>query len=111
MGTALSLCLWLATSIYLLSPHPPVTEDKINALIRAADVEAEPFWPGLSAKAPGQCQHQYPEPHLQTKRCGPTPAGSPAPSTEAALAEEKELEAKKGESEEFDEDLQFGLFA
>ncbi|KAK2509580.1 hypothetical protein MC885_014948, partial [Smutsia gigantea] len=28
-----------------------VTENKINALITAASVNAEPFWPGLSAKA------------------------------------------------------------
>ncbi|XP_039698473.1 60S acidic ribosomal protein P1-like [Pteropus medius] len=38
------------------------------------------------------------------------PAGGPAPSTAAAPAEEKKVEAKKEESEEFDDDMGFGLF-
>ncbi|XP_027946390.1 60S acidic ribosomal protein P1-like [Eumetopias jubatus] len=40
---------------------------------------------------------------------GAAPAGGPAPPTAAAPAEKK-VEAKKGESEESDDDMGFGLF-
>ncbi|ELW70470.1 Alveolar macrophage chemotactic factor 2 [Tupaia chinensis] len=60
-----------------------VTEDKINALIKAAGVNVA--W--LVWEGPGQCQHR--EPHLQS--------------------EEKKVEEKKEESEELDDDMGFGL--
>ncbi|XP_016064735.1 PREDICTED: 60S acidic ribosomal protein P1-like isoform X2 [Miniopterus natalensis] len=39
-----------------------------------------------------------------------TPAEGPAPSTTAAPAKEKKVEAKKEQSEESDGDMGFGLF-
>ncbi|XP_032203710.1 60S acidic ribosomal protein P1-like [Mustela erminea] len=44
-----------------------------------------------------------------TPAAGAAPAAGPAPSIRASQAEEKELEEKKGESEESDEDVHFGL--
>ncbi|XP_006919558.1 60S acidic ribosomal protein P1 isoform X2 [Pteropus alecto] len=41
---------------------------------------------------------------------GAAPAKGPAPSTAAAPDEKKKVEAKKEESEEFDDDMGFGLF-
>ena len=41
---------------------------------------------------------------------GAEPAGGPVPSTTAAPAKEKKVEAKKEESEESDDDMGFGLF-
>ncbi|XP_040337109.1 60S acidic ribosomal protein P1-like [Herpailurus yagouaroundi] len=78
-----------------------VTEDEINALIKAAGVNAEAFWPGLLAKALADV-------YIGSLICnvgaggpapvaGAAPAGGPAPSTTAAPAEEKEMEAKKEE--------------
>uniref|UniRef100_M3Z525 Uncharacterized protein n=1 Tax=Mustela putorius furo TaxID=9669 RepID=M3Z525_MUSPF len=81
--------------------------------IKAADVNVEPFSPGLPAKglASGNigsliCKGDTGK---STPAAGAAPAAGPAPSIRASQAEEKELEEKKGESEESDEDVHFGL--
>ncbi|MBZ3880857.1 von Willebrand factor A domain-containing protein 5A [Sciurus carolinensis] len=60
------------------------------------------LWPGLFAKALTNV-------NIGSLICN-VGAGGPAPSTAAAPAEEKKVEAKKDESEESDDDMGFGLF-
>ncbi|KAI4542894.1 hypothetical protein MG293_007020 [Ovis ammon polii] len=105
-------CIYSA--LILHNDEVTVTEDKTNALINAASVNVEPFWPGLFAKALANvnigsliCNVGASGP---APAAGAAPAGGPAPSTAAAPAEEKKVEAKKEESEESDDDMGFGLF-
>uniref|UniRef100_A0A9L0JA39 Large ribosomal subunit protein P1 n=1 Tax=Equus asinus TaxID=9793 RepID=A0A9L0JA39_EQUAS len=101
MTSELELACIYPALILLMDDEVMVMEDKINALIKAAGVNVEPFWPGLFAKALANV-------NISSLICsvgagGPAlgasagPAGGPAPSTTAAPAEEKKVEAKKEE--------------
>merc|ERR1712042_274407 len=103
-------CVYAA--LILADDDVAITPEKITTILKAANVEVEPYWPGLFAKALESCD-------LKTlittvgSGVGSAPAaggaaaaagGDAAPAAEAAPAKKEESE------EEEDDDMGFGLF-
>uniref|UniRef100_G3T9P3 Large ribosomal subunit protein P1 n=1 Tax=Loxodonta africana TaxID=9785 RepID=G3T9P3_LOXAF len=104
-------CVCLAPILH--SDEVTVTEDKINAPIKAASVNVEPFWPGLFAKALANVNTGS----LVCKVGGrPAPAAAAAPweglppCTAAARLRRRKWKQQKVEPKESMDDVGFGLF-
>jgi len=100
------------SALILCDDDVPITAEKITTILKASNVQFEPIWPTLFAKAlSGNVKDLLAN---VGSSAGPAPAAPAAASGAAAPAakkEEKKEEKKKEESEEEDDaDMGFGLF-
>jgi len=82
--------------------------EKISAILKAAGVEVEPYWPGLFAKALEGLNVKELISNVGAGAGAAPAAAAPAAAAPAAKAEAKKEEKKKEESEEEDDDMGFG---
>lgn len=95
----LCLCLW----IYLQS-------EKISTILKAANVDVEPYWPSLFAKALEGINVKDLITNIGSG-VGAAPAAGAAAAAPVAAAEKKEEKKKEeSEEEEEDDDMGFGKF-
>lgn len=85
--------------------------EKISTILKAANVEVEPYWPGLFAKA---LEGVNPKDLITNigsgvGSAGAAPAAAAGPAAAAPAAAKKE-EKKEEEPEMSDDDMGFGLF-
>ncbi|KAG0253655.1 hypothetical protein DFQ27_007283 [Actinomortierella ambigua] len=85
-----------------------ITSDKLQTLLKAANVELESIMTALFAKAlEGK---NVTDMLTNVGAAGAAPAAGSAPAAGAAAAEEKAEEKKEEAKEESDDDMGFGLF-
>lgn len=107
MASSEMACVYAA--LILHDESISITEDKISALVKAANVEVEAFWPSLFAKLLQKVSvDDIVKGMSAAPAAGAAPvAGGAAPDASGAAEEKKEEEP---EEEEEDEDMGFGLF-
>nr|ABM55556.1 60S acidic ribosomal protein P1-like protein [Maconellicoccus hirsutus] len=100
-------------SLILVDDDVAVTGEKIQTVLKAANVDVEPYWPGLFAKS---LEGLNPKDLITNVGSGvgvaaPAAASAAAGGAAAApAAAEAPKEEKKEEEEESDDDMGFGLF-
>jgi len=99
------------SALILVDDDIAVTGEKISTILKAANVDVEPYWPGLFAKALEGVNVRDLITNIGSG-VGAAPAGAaPAAAAAAPAAEAKKEEKKKEEEpEESDDDMGFGLF-
>ncbi|XP_029177162.1 60S acidic ribosomal protein P1 [Nylanderia fulva] len=102
------------SALILVDDDIAVTGEKIQTILKAANVNVDSYWPGLFAKALEGVNVKELITNIGSG-VGAAPAGAGAPaaaataaSTEAAPA--KEEKKKEEPEEESDDDMGFGLF-
>nr|ABW90410.1 putative ribosomal protein P1 [Barentsia elongata] len=109
-GTDELACVY--ASLILADDDVEVTADKISAILKAASVSVEPFWPGMFAK--------FLEGNDIKSLVSNIGAGGPAPAATAGAAaggdagaggaKEEEKKKEPEPESESDDDMGFGLF-
>ncbi|CRL00760.1 CLUMA_CG014015, isoform A [Clunio marinus] len=102
-------CVYAA--LILVDDEVAITGEKISTILKAANVEVEPYWPSLFAKALEGVDIKNLITNIGSG-VGSAPAGGAATAAAAAPAApaEAKKEEKKEESEASDDDMGFGLF-
>uniref|UniRef100_U5EZ48 Large ribosomal subunit protein P1 n=1 Tax=Corethrella appendiculata TaxID=1370023 RepID=U5EZ48_9DIPT len=101
------------SALILVDDDVAVTDEKISTILKAANVDIEPYWPGLFAKALEGINVRDLITNIGSGvgAAGPAAGGAAAAGAAAPAAEEKKEEKKKEEEpEESDDDMGFGLF-
>ncbi|KAL7632306.1 UNVERIFIED_CONTAM: hypothetical protein RMT77_017371 [Armadillidium vulgare] len=110
-------CVYAA--LILLDDDVPITAEKISTILKAANVNVEPYWPGLFAKAAAGLDLRALVSNVGSGvgSGGPAPAaaaggggGGGAAAAPAAKEAPKKEEKKEEPEEESDDDMGFGLF-
>eukprot|EP00887_Chlorella_sp_A99_P003285 scaffold9.g3285.t1 len=100
-------CVYAA--LILHDAEAELSADNINAVVKAAGIEVEPYWPGLFAKL---LEKKGIEDFILNVGAGggapAAAAGGAAPAAGGATAAEEKKEEE--EKEEEDEDMGFSLF-
>lgn len=85
--------------------------EKISTILKAANVEVEPYWPGLFAKALEGVNIKDLITNIGSGAgAAPAAGGAVAEAAPAAGEAKKEEKKKEEEPEESDDDMGFGLF-
>jgi len=101
------------SALILQDDEVAITAEKIQTILKAANVDVEPYWPGLFAKALEGVDVKGLITNIGSGAgSGPAVAAAPAASGGAAAKEDKKEDKKKKEEpeEEEDDDMGFGLF-
>ncbi|XP_076280964.1 ribosomal protein LP1 [Lasioglossum baleicum] len=103
-------CIYSA--LLLVDDDVAVTGEKIQTVLKAANVDVESFWPGLFAKALEGVNVKEMITSIGSG-VGAAPAAAPVGAAAPAAAEAapaKEEKKKEEPEEESDDDMGFGLF-
>jgi len=111
MATSELACVYAA--LILADDDVAITAEKIQTILKAANVEVESYWPGLFAKALESVDVKTLITSVGSGAGAAPAAGGAAPAAAgaaaAAPAEAKKEEKVESEEEE-DDDMGFGLF-
>ncbi|XKL62452.1 hypothetical protein PGB90_002285 [Kerria lacca] len=104
-------CVYAA--MILIDDDVTVTGEKIQTILKAANVEVEPYWPGLFAKSLEGINPKDLICNVGSSAGAGAPTAGTVAATPVAVAapavpEKKVEEKKKEESEESDDDMGFG---
>ncbi|XP_023019543.2 large ribosomal subunit protein P1-like [Leptinotarsa decemlineata] len=100
------------SALILVDDYIAVTGEKIKSILKAANVDVEPYWPGLFAKALEGINVRKLVTNIGSGVGSALSAGdAAAPAAATATAEpEKEEKEEEEEPEESDDDMGLGLF-
>lgn len=101
-------CVYAA--LILQDDEIAITSEKIQTILKSANVDVEPYWPGLFAKAVEGVDLKNLISNVGSSVGSAPASGGPAQSAAAPEAKKEEKKKEEEKEEESDEDMGFGLF-